>query len=141
MSCFGNTAWHYRFFYRELLTLLHHDPELRLIVLVLLVPSLFLRTAFLTLYDITRERLWARDMRVFGNCEGACTMNERELLDESKTRRFGGSLAAGIAVGLGGGGAVGAALGNALVGGLIGLLLGALLGLAMGNVKPPTLHE
>ena len=64
-------------------------------------------------------------------------MEEKELLDESKGRRFGGSLAAGIALGIGGGGAVGAALGNVFIGGLIGLVLGALLGLAMGNVKRP----
>jgi len=64
-------------------------------------------------------------------------MDEKELLDESKSRRFGGSLAAGIALGIGGGGAVGAALGNVFIGGLIGLIVGILLGLAMGNVKRP----
>jgi len=65
------------------------------------------------------------------------SMEEKELLSESKGRRFGGSLAAGIALGIGGGGAVGAALGNVFIGGLIGLILGVLLGLAIGNVKPP----
>lgn len=68
-------------------------------------------------------------------------MNEKDVLEESKVRRFGGSLAAGIAVGIGGGGAVGAALGNVFIGGLIGLVAGALLGLALGNVKQPELHE
>ena len=65
------------------------------------------------------------------------SMDEKELLDESKSRRFGGSLAAGIALGIGGGGAVGAALGNVFIGGLIGLIAGILLGLAIGNVKRP----
>ena len=65
------------------------------------------------------------------------SMDENDLLNKSKGRRFGGSLAAGIALGIGGGGAVGAALGNVFIGGLIGLVLGVLLGLAMGNVKRP----
>ena len=63
-------------------------------------------------------------------------MNENDLLEEEHTsRRFGGSLAAGIAVGIGGGGAVGAGVGNVFIGGLIGLVIGTLLGLAMENVK------
>lgn len=64
-------------------------------------------------------------------------VDEKDLLAESKGRRFGGSLAAGIALGIGAGGAVGAALGNVFIGGLIGLVIGVLLGFAIGNVKRP----
>ena len=64
-------------------------------------------------------------------------MDEKDLLEESKGRKFGGSLTAGIAIGIGGGGAVGAALGNVFIGGLIGLVAGTLFGLALGNVKRP----